>query len=258
MEHLGTRRIQALAGGHWSHNDPAVTTTEGHSIEVVAGLAGSDKGAVSFKMPGKDQYLRFRASKVLKWTANDGSSRFGSSASFVLRTNVAASGYVAFEAISEPNAFIRDVDGHLKVFTVPNPASVSKELQTEISFAVVAAAGAREPVAAQGGVPCNRCKKTVYTAELVTTTQGDHFHRACFTCTKCRQHLTTVTYEHKDGEVYCRTCFAVASGVTLYGHGKLDYEQVLFFVCFCGGRLRVCRSLALNGFKLPPTCTRPV
>ena len=57
---------------------------------------------------------------------------------------------------------------------------------------------------------CQRCHKSVYQAEKVGPINGVLFHRQCFRCTVCMQHLTVKTYhlnpvELQDKEIYCVT-----------------------------------------------------
>ncbi|XP_067935014.1 hillarin-like isoform X2 [Watersipora subatra] len=56
---------------------------------------------------------------------------------------------------------------------------------------------------------CQRCKKTVYTKEKVTSSKDVIFHKSCFTCSVCGTPLTTATHKtsvnRNDPEVYCVT-----------------------------------------------------
>lgn len=51
---------------------------------------------------------------------------------------------------------------------------------------------------------CRRCKEKVYYAEKLGPVNGVIFHRGCFTCSECNQHLTMKTYYGSDDkEIYC-------------------------------------------------------
>ncbi|KAK3091624.1 hypothetical protein FSP39_021331 [Pinctada imbricata] len=58
------------------------------------------------------------------------------------------------------------------------------------------------------GKICHRCKKQVYHAEKIGPVNGVLFHKACFKCLVCGQHLTMKNYwtnqtDPTDREVYC-------------------------------------------------------
>jgi len=72
---------------------------------------------------------------------------------------------------------------------------------------------------------CQRCEDRVYQVEKVGPVNGVIFHKQCFKCTKCQQHLTMRTYftnqiESSDKEVYCMT--HVARGT----HAGLDANAI--------------------------------
>ncbi len=57
---------------------------------------------------------------------------------------------------------------------------------------------------------CQRCSDKVYYAEKVGPVNGVIFHKQCFRCATCQQHLTMKTYftnqvDIKDKEVFCGT-----------------------------------------------------
>lgn len=61
-----------------------------------------------------------------------------------------------------------------------------------------------------GGDSCQRCRVRVYPMERVGPVNEVLFHRRCFTCHSCGQHLSLKTYftnpnDSADKEVYCST-----------------------------------------------------
>ena len=57
---------------------------------------------------------------------------------------------------------------------------------------------------------CQRCSDKVYYVEKVGPVNGVIFHKQCFKCVACSQHLTMKTYftnqvDMKDKEIYCGT-----------------------------------------------------
>ncbi len=58
---------------------------------------------------------------------------------------------------------------------------------------------------------CQRCNDKVFFAEKVGPVNGVIFHKQCFNCCTCGQHLTMKTYftnqtDFKDKEIYCSKC----------------------------------------------------
>ncbi|KAL2088365.1 hypothetical protein ACEWY4_015264 [Coilia grayii] len=54
---------------------------------------------------------------------------------------------------------------------------------------------------------CPRCSKAVYAAEKVLSA-GKPWHKTCFRCAKCGKGLESTTVTDKDGELYCKVCYA--------------------------------------------------
>ena len=54
---------------------------------------------------------------------------------------------------------------------------------------------------------CQRCKKTVYAKEKITSSKDIIFHKGCFTCKVCGTTLTTANHktsvDRSDPEIYC-------------------------------------------------------
>ncbi|KAM4045369.1 cysteine and glycine-rich protein 1-like [Anomaloglossus baeobatrachus] len=66
---------------------------------------------------------------------------------------------------------------------------------------------------------CPRCSKTVYAAEKVIG-GGNSWHKACFRCAKCGKGLESTTLADKDGEIYCKGCYAKNFGPKGFGFGQ--------------------------------------
>lgn len=70
-----------------------------------------------------------------------------------------------------------------------------------------------------GSDKCPRCGKSVYAAEKVIGA-GSSWHKiGCFTCASCRKGLESTTLTDKDGEIYCKGCYAKNFGPKGYGYG---------------------------------------
>ncbi|XP_065845145.1 cysteine and glycine-rich protein 1-like [Oscarella lobularis] len=69
-----------------------------------------------------------------------------------------------------------------------------------------------------GGVKCGRCNKSVYTAEEVKGA-GQSWHKRCFTCQNCNKSLDSTTVADKNGNIYCKGCYAKEFGPKGVGFG---------------------------------------
>uniref|UniRef100_A0A671NGH7 Cysteine and glycine-rich protein 1 n=1 Tax=Sinocyclocheilus anshuiensis TaxID=1608454 RepID=A0A671NGH7_9TELE len=70
-----------------------------------------------------------------------------------------------------------------------------------------------------GSDNCPRCSKAVYAAEKVIGA-GNAWHRGCFRCAKCGKGLESTTLADKDGEIYCKGCYAKNFGPKGFGYGQ--------------------------------------
>eukprot|EP00063_Salmo_salar_P014411 XP_013989246.1 PREDICTED: cysteine and glycine-rich protein 1 isoform X1 [Salmo salar] len=66
---------------------------------------------------------------------------------------------------------------------------------------------------------CPRCAKAVYSAEKVLG-GGNSWHKSCFRCAKCGKGLESTTVADKDGEIYCKACYAKSFGPKGFGFGQ--------------------------------------
>jgi len=71
-----------------------------------------------------------------------------------------------------------------------------------------------------GGVPCPKCGKSVYFAEQVNAI-GKKWHKACLRCTECNTSLDSTKLSDRDGEPYCRNCYAKLYGPAGAGYALL-------------------------------------
>lgn len=63
-----------------------------------------------------------------------------------------------------------------------------------------------------GGAPkCPRCAKSVYHAEQIISA-GREWHKNCFTCRVCNKRLDSTTATDREGDVYCKGCYATNFG----------------------------------------------
>jgi len=69
-----------------------------------------------------------------------------------------------------------------------------------------------------GGEKCVRCGKTAYEAERVPG-PGGFYHTRCFNCVTCKKGLAAADLCDKDGEAYCKACYAKNFGPKGYGYG---------------------------------------
>jgi len=65
---------------------------------------------------------------------------------------------------------------------------------------------------------CPRCKKSVYKAEE-RIGAGSSWHGRCFKCAVCSKGLDSTTLADKNGEIFCKSCYAKAFGPKGYGYG---------------------------------------
>uniref|UniRef100_A0A3Q4GPJ9 Cysteine and glycine-rich protein 1 n=1 Tax=Neolamprologus brichardi TaxID=32507 RepID=A0A3Q4GPJ9_NEOBR len=72
---------------------------------------------------------------------------------------------------------------------------------------------------AGGSDVCPRCGKTVYAAEKVVG-GGNSWHKSCFRCAKCGKGLESTTLADRDGEIYCKGCYAKNFGPKGFGFGQ--------------------------------------
>ncbi|XP_049451480.1 cysteine and glycine-rich protein 3 [Epinephelus fuscoguttatus] len=66
---------------------------------------------------------------------------------------------------------------------------------------------------------CPRCSKAVYAAEKVMGA-GKPWHKTCFRCVMCGKSLESTTVTDKDGELYCKVCYAKNFGPKGFGLGN--------------------------------------
>uniref|UniRef100_A0A3Q2HNU0 Cysteine and glycine rich protein 3 n=1 Tax=Equus caballus TaxID=9796 RepID=A0A3Q2HNU0_HORSE len=70
---------------------------------------------------------------------------------------------------------------------------------------------------------CPRCGKSVYAAEKVMG-GGKPWHKTCFRCAICGKSLESTNVTDKDGELYCKVCYAKNFGPTGIGFGGLTHQ----------------------------------
>lgn len=70
-----------------------------------------------------------------------------------------------------------------------------------------------------GSDGCPRCGQAVYAAEKVIGA-GKSWHKSCFRCAKCGKSLESTTLADKDGEIYCKGCYAKNFGPKGFGFGQ--------------------------------------
>ncbi|KAJ8252082.1 hypothetical protein COCON_G00213940 [Conger conger] len=71
-----------------------------------------------------------------------------------------------------------------------------------------------------GSDRCPRCSKAVYAAEKVMGA-GQPWHKTCFRCAFCGKSLESTTVTDKDGEIYCKACYAKNFGPKGMGRGNV-------------------------------------
>ncbi|RVE56357.1 hypothetical protein OJAV_G00220380 [Oryzias javanicus] len=70
-----------------------------------------------------------------------------------------------------------------------------------------------------GTEKCARCGDSVYAAEKIMGA-GKPWHKNCFRCAKCGKSLESTTQTEKDGEIYCKACYAKNFGPKGFGYGQ--------------------------------------
>ncbi|XP_064423278.1 cysteine and glycine-rich protein 3 [Latimeria chalumnae] len=76
-----------------------------------------------------------------------------------------------------------------------------------------------------GAERCPRCGKPVYAAEKIMG-GGKPWHKTCFRCALCGKSLESTTVTDKDGEIYCKVCYAKNFGPKGVGFGGLANAEV--------------------------------
>ncbi|KAG9352108.1 hypothetical protein JZ751_020521 [Albula glossodonta] len=75
-----------------------------------------------------------------------------------------------------------------------------------------------------GSDRCPRCSKAVYAAEKVMGA-GKPWHKTCFRCALCGKSLESTTVTDKEGEIYCKVCYAKNFGPKGMGLGNLGMVE---------------------------------
>ncbi|XP_030225263.1 cysteine and glycine-rich protein 1 isoform X8 [Gadus morhua] len=70
-----------------------------------------------------------------------------------------------------------------------------------------------------GSDKCPRCSKAVYAAEKVIGAGSAWHKNGCFRCALCGKGLESTTLADKDGEIYCKACYAKNFGPKGFGYG---------------------------------------
>ncbi|MBN3271569.1 CSRP2 protein, partial [Polyodon spathula] len=70
-----------------------------------------------------------------------------------------------------------------------------------------------------GAEKCHRCGDSVYAAEKIVGA-GKPWHKNCFRCAKCGKSLESTTQTEKEGEIYCKACYAKNFGPKGFGYGQ--------------------------------------
>ncbi|KAJ7400361.1 transcription factor E2F8 isoform X3 [Pitangus sulphuratus] len=71
---------------------------------------------------------------------------------------------------------------------------------------------------------CPRCGKSVYAAEKIMG-GGKPWHKTCFRCAICGKSLESTNVTDKDGELYCKVCYAKNFGPKGIGFGGLTQVE---------------------------------
>ncbi|XP_070617756.1 cysteine and glycine-rich protein 3 [Erythrolamprus reginae] len=71
---------------------------------------------------------------------------------------------------------------------------------------------------------CPRCGKSVYAAEKIIG-GGKPWHKTCFRCAICGKSLESTNVTDKDGEIYCKVCYAKNFGPKGIGFGGLTQVE---------------------------------
>ncbi|XP_041074585.1 cysteine and glycine-rich protein 3-like [Polyodon spathula] len=75
-----------------------------------------------------------------------------------------------------------------------------------------------------GAEKCSRCSRSVYAAERMMG-GGKPWHKTCFRCALCGKSLESTTVTDKDGEIYCKVCYAKNYGPKGMGLGNLGCAE---------------------------------
>ncbi|KAJ8248930.1 hypothetical protein GJAV_G00229300 [Gymnothorax javanicus] len=70
-----------------------------------------------------------------------------------------------------------------------------------------------------GSDRCPRCSKAVYAAEKVIGA-GQSWHKSCFRCSFCGKSLESTNVTDKDGDIFCKVCYAKNFGPKGMGLGN--------------------------------------
>ena len=65
---------------------------------------------------------------------------------------------------------------------------------------------------------CPRCTKSVYMAEEVRGA-GQKWHKICFRCNECNKSLDSTNCTDRNGDIFCKGCYARLFGPKGYGYG---------------------------------------
>ena len=64
----------------------------------------------------------------------------------------------------------------------------------------------------------------MYFAEAREGPNNIRYHKSCFSCVTCRKTLSDSTFSERQGEVYCKVCYARDFGPKGFGFGGLSTE----------------------------------
>lgn len=73
-----------------------------------------------------------------------------------------------------------------------------------------------------GAEVCPRCDKSVFIAELMRAA-GKAWHKSCFTCNLCNKRVDSSMLCEREGEIYCKNCYAKEFGPKGFGAGAATY-----------------------------------
>ena len=78
---------------------------------------------------------------------------------------------------------------------------------------------------------CSRCSKSVFHAEE-TQAIGKIWHTNCFLCANCNKRLNSMNVTDREGEAFCKSCYARLFGPKGYGYamgaaGSLDLSGLV-------------------------------
>ncbi|XP_071957210.1 cysteine and glycine-rich protein 2-like isoform X1 [Antedon mediterranea] len=72
--------------------------------------------------------------------------------------------------------------------------------------------------AGPGQKACPRCGGAVYPAEEILGAGGT-WHKKCFKCANCKKSLDSTNCCDREGEIFCKSCYAKGYGPQGIGHG---------------------------------------